>query len=116
MFPRSSFKNYLLDSFYLIKGDSFYFNNPEALIHAPIKTGKLVRFVNYINYLINFYDSIILLNELSESQLNDINNIILNDSFDLLKHGNIEVINKKFSLNYLSFFFRSLNKLTIHKS
>lgn len=116
LFPRSSFKNYLLDSFYLIKGDSFYFNNPEALIHAPIKTGKLVRFVNYINYLINFYDSIILLNELSESQLNDINNIILNDSFDLLKHGNIEVINKKFSLNYLSFFFRSLNKLTIHKS
>lgn len=115
LFPRSIFKNYLLDACYSIKKDNFYFNNPEALIHAPLRIKKLVKFVNYINYLINFYESMIQFNKLSEGQLDYINNIILNDSFDLLKHGNIENINNKFSLNYLSL-FKSLNKLNIHKS
>jgi len=81
-----------------------------------LKTADLIENVNYVNYLINFYESIIQLKKLSENQLNEINNIILNDSFDLLKHGDIETINSKFSLNYIPFFFKSLGQLNISKS
>lgn len=110
-FSRSSFKNYLLDLLFLIESDSFYFNNQEALIYASEKIKNLIELVNYVNYLIKFYTSIIKLDELSEDKINDINTIILKDSFDLSKYDTIEEIINKYLTNYPALIFKYINRL-----
>lgn len=109
-FSRSSFKNYLLDLCYLIESDSYYFNNNEALIYVPEKIKNLIELVNYINYLINSYDSIIQLDKLSENKINDINTLIFKDSFDLSKYDTIEEITNEYLTNHPALIFKYVRR------
>lgn len=98
LFPQTNFKKCLLSMFLSLKEG---YNN----LGNVIDVNNFLNSLNYLFYLIKFYDNILLFNNFDKNLIKLVNDNIINNNFNYLDSQN-----KFIDLTYLDLIFKSINK------
>lgn len=104
VFPQTNFKMCLLNMFLTLKEGYDNLSN-------VLDINDFLNSLNYLFYLVKFYDNILLLINFNVASINIVNDNIINNNFNYLS-----VNNKFMDLTYLDLMFKSINKEDREKS